>query len=283
MHFCYLDESGDTGENLNDNDQPVFVLGGVSVRDEGWNKTHSQLQDILLQFFNGVLPRRFELHAKDLLSFKGNGDFEGYSLQERSNLCYRILDILSERSHNVHYIALSKSAIKDSDATPSLSYDYKVPYLLAFDYLITLLNWHMREKLGRTARGMILLDRKDQFHEGLEKIMHERRFSGASAHRVGRIVEFSYAVDSRRNPMIQLSDLIVYCIRRFLEIEQGYHSNWPTEAKAFYARCYRKIHQRLIRTGLVERDGKNMQELNSHLAKTRISPEGQWLKRYKLD
>lgn len=35
MHFYYLDESGDTGSNLNDPDQPVMVLGGISVRDEG--------------------------------------------------------------------------------------------------------------------------------------------------------------------------------------------------------------------------------------------------------
>ncbi|WP_143814354.1 DUF3800 domain-containing protein [Lysobacter spongiicola] len=35
MHFFYLDESGDTGANLADPNQPIFVIGGVSVRDEG--------------------------------------------------------------------------------------------------------------------------------------------------------------------------------------------------------------------------------------------------------
>jgi hypothetical protein len=34
MHFFYLDESGDTGENLLDKNQPIFVLGGLSIADK---------------------------------------------------------------------------------------------------------------------------------------------------------------------------------------------------------------------------------------------------------
>ncbi|MEI6639470.1 MAG: DUF3800 domain-containing protein [Chlorobium sp.] len=35
MHFYYLDEVGCTGEDLNNPEQPIFVLGGLSIRDEG--------------------------------------------------------------------------------------------------------------------------------------------------------------------------------------------------------------------------------------------------------
>ena len=35
MHFFYVDEAGCTGDNLQNADQPIFVIGGVSIRDEG--------------------------------------------------------------------------------------------------------------------------------------------------------------------------------------------------------------------------------------------------------
>ncbi len=38
MHFYYLDEAGCTGEDLNNPEQPIFVLGGLNVRDEGNNQ-----------------------------------------------------------------------------------------------------------------------------------------------------------------------------------------------------------------------------------------------------
>jgi len=39
MHFFYLDESGDSGCNLDDEQQPIFVLAGLSVADKKWNNT----------------------------------------------------------------------------------------------------------------------------------------------------------------------------------------------------------------------------------------------------
>jgi len=33
MHFFYLDETEDTGTDLENAEQPIFVLGGVTVSD----------------------------------------------------------------------------------------------------------------------------------------------------------------------------------------------------------------------------------------------------------
>lgn len=43
-------------------------LGGVSVRDEGWNETQTQFYSKLRDFFGGTIPDDFELHATDLLA-----------------------------------------------------------------------------------------------------------------------------------------------------------------------------------------------------------------------
>jgi len=67
MHFFYIDESGCTGEDITCADQPIFVLGGVGLRDEGWNKTQTEWNKILTTYFDGELPNHFELHAHELL------------------------------------------------------------------------------------------------------------------------------------------------------------------------------------------------------------------------
>jgi hypothetical protein len=59
MHFFYLDETGDTGTDLENAEQPIFVLGGVTVSDKGWRKTTDAVQNVISEFFNGVGPCTF--------------------------------------------------------------------------------------------------------------------------------------------------------------------------------------------------------------------------------
>lgn len=91
MHFFYLDESGDTGANLADQHQPIFVLGGISVRDEGWSTTQEHLAQIVSDYFGGNTPDGFELHSKELLCPAGDGPFAGHELQRRCDFALRLL------------------------------------------------------------------------------------------------------------------------------------------------------------------------------------------------
>jgi hypothetical protein len=282
MHFFYVDESGDTGANLDDANQPILVLGGISVRDEGWNATQQALGQLLSQHIPGALPTNFELHAKDLLSPNGEGIFGGLSREDRYALCIALLKLLADRSHGVHYFAIHKQRLKTAPLSINLGYDHHQPYVLAFDYLITYVNWLVKERLGQSARGMIILDKKDQYHSEIERLMHVRRFGGVAAHRIKWIVEFSYSVDSKKNPMVQLSDLVIYCLKRFIEIESGYRPGWPEDAKTFYARCYSAIQHRVARSAIVEREGRSMDQLNSFLTAIRAEPRARWRRSYDL-
>lgn len=46
MHFFYFDESGSTGADSNNPEQPVFVLGGISISDEKWIQTLKEVEKI---------------------------------------------------------------------------------------------------------------------------------------------------------------------------------------------------------------------------------------------
>jgi hypothetical protein len=56
MHFFYLDESGCGGGNLADGQEPIFVLGGISVTDEGWRTTMEQFNQAFDDFFGRERP-----------------------------------------------------------------------------------------------------------------------------------------------------------------------------------------------------------------------------------
>lgn len=282
MHFYYMDEAGCTGRDLSNDEQPIFVLGGVSVRDEGWNETQKSLLSLVKKYYDNIVPEDFELHAEQLLSPTGDGPFLGHSRDRRNSLAKSMLNLLTERSHDVHLYAIDKEKLNCATCSIDMPYDTKTPYSLAYDYLITYINWFVKNKLGRSARGLLIIDAKEQFHADIEQITHFRRFEGPIAHRVKWIVEFSYPVDSKKNPMIQLSDLVVFCAKKFLEIEGGYREGYSAEAKLFYAECFSLIYDRIQRKTLVDREGQNMVILNNYIEEVQAKPLRQWKRKYGI-
>jgi hypothetical protein len=144
VHFFYLDETGCTGANCGDPEQPIFVLGGISVKDKGWRATTAQFNAALDDLFGGNKPAGAELHACDLVN--GQGVFEGFDQQVRNTLAHRYIDIIAERSHSIHFIAIDKHKMAVQVAgAPQAFFDLTVPYLLSFNYLTSYIERYTRE------------------------------------------------------------------------------------------------------------------------------------------
>lgn len=282
MHFFYLDESGCSGDNLDDKQEPIFVLGGISVDDDKWSKTIEAYQQIISDYFDGCIPFGFELHSHELLSPSGDGHFAGHPRDRRNQLALNLLALLNERSHQAHYFAIDKGKMKellaDQSARDLLGNE---PYVVAYDYLVTYLDWFISTR-GRTARGMVIIDVKDQYIDQVESISYSRRFEGAKAHRLKKLVEFTYPVASEKHQFVQMSDLVVFSTRKFLEIDLGYRSTYPKEAKDFYAKCYSLVHDRLARKAFVERRGRNTTDLNKMMSDCRAIPRTRWRTNYSI-
>ena len=213
MHFYYLDKAGCTGSDLANPEQPIFVLGGISVRDEGWNATQESLSTIMKSILGGEILQNFELHADQLLSPNGDGPFSGHERDRRNNLAKAILGLLADRNHDVHLCAIDKAKLSSCTCYVAMPYDTRTPYHLAYDYLITYINWFVKNQLGRSARGMLIIDAKEQFHADIEHITQVRRFEGPAAHRVKWIVEFS-SLSTRRRTRWSSSRILSCFVRR---------------------------------------------------------------------
>jgi hypothetical protein len=279
MHFYYIDETGCNGRDLTQTQQPIFVSGGLILRDEGWNKTHTDYQAIISRYFNGNIPNNFEFHTQDLFSNNGTGHFLNHPRANRNQLINEILDLVADRKHHYYYFAIDKSKLKAYDTATVRDreyFDLKTPYLIAYDYLITAYEQYTKVKLGRSARALVIIDEKETFINEIEAITHYRRFSGPLGKRVKWIVEFSYPVDSEKNTMIQISDLLLFLTRKYLEIENGYRNEYSADLKNIFRDFYRKVDDRLIYKKIQLEHGRNSAYYNAFIQDICSTPSTRW-------
>jgi hypothetical protein len=279
MHFYYIDETGCNGRDLTQAQQPIFVSGGLILRDEGWNKTHIEFQKIISAYFENNVPANFEFHTQDLFSNNGTGQFEGHSRENRNKLINDILDLVIARKHQYYYFGIDKAKLNAYDTTQVRDRDYvelKTPYLIAYDYLITAYEKYTKEKLGISARAMVILDEKDSFIREIESITRFRRFESAVGKRVKWIVEFSFPVDSEKNTMIQISDLLLFLTRKYLEIENGYKDDFSADVKDIFRAFYRKVNARLIYKRIQSESGRNSDYYNNFIQGVCSLPSARW-------
>ena len=138
---------------------------------------------------------------------------------------------------------------------------------------------YTKQKLGKSARAMVILDEKDSIIEKIEEITRYRRFECAKKDRVKWLVEFSYAIDSEKNTMIQISDMFLFLTRKYLEIENGYKEDLDANVNEIFRGFYSKIHDRLIYKTLQQEDGKKMKEYNNFLQTIISLPTTRWKSR----
>jgi len=275
MHFFYIDEAGCTGEDLNNNQQPVFVAGGIVVRDEGWNKTKETFGKLIAAYFDNQVPKNFELHSHELLSPNGDGSFAGHDRERRMKLANDVLDLISERSHQTCFFAIDKAKLNEQLNTELRSKAYlprRAPYTVAYDYLVSKFEWFTKEKLGPSARGLVIADTKVGYEPDISVITQFRRVNAPAAQRVKWLTEFTYAVDSHKNPMVQISDLVCFVTKKFLEVDAGYREQWPPQAKSAYRDLYAKIHDRLIKKDALAETGRHSDQYNDFIAKVGLWP-----------
>ncbi len=91
MHLIYLDESGNSGNNLTDPQQPVFVLGALIVPETKWVSIETSILQVVSDYFDGSIADNFEIHATDIRN--GTRHFKGVPLKDRVDLRDKLIQI----------------------------------------------------------------------------------------------------------------------------------------------------------------------------------------------
>src|SRR2546423_1880553 len=105
MHFIYLDESGNTGTNLTDVHQPIFVLCALIVPESQWLAIEKSLTAKLDEHFPGR-PDDFEVHANELINARTF--CRAFKVQQRLDLMGSWFDVARRFNLKVIYRAIAK-------------------------------------------------------------------------------------------------------------------------------------------------------------------------------
>ncbi len=210
MHLIYLDESGNSGNNLNDAQQPIFVLCAMIVAEDRWQGLENDLAKALNRRFPSPGPVGLEVHGSELRN--GKGVFADMAMVERVGLRDEWMEIAARHGARLIHRAVDK---KRYQRWLMETYGGGVainPHVMAFALLARVVDDYLRALPGKPL-GMFISDENKEIVADVEKAI--RLLRGAEGNlRLGQIVEKGFFIDSASSLPLQLCDLFALSLRK---------------------------------------------------------------------
>lgn len=217
MHLIYVDESGNTGTNFSDTQQPLFLLAALVVPEACWIELESDLDTALGQLCPAIAATDSEIHATELRS--GKGAFKGVAVSDRIALRDRWLQLAVKHKLKLVYRSLAKRRFHNWLVGTFGAGVTINPHVAAFALVARVVNEYL-VSLGPTELGMFISDENNEIVRDVEKsIKVLRRTYGAL--KLTRIVEKGFFIDSAKSRILQLCDLCAFSARKKEERKEG--------------------------------------------------------------
>ncbi|HOI90035.1 MAG TPA: DUF3800 domain-containing protein [Candidatus Rifleibacterium sp.] len=215
MKLIYIDESGDTGFNLNDPQQPIFVLAALVIPDLLWPHLESEYRYAINEFFPDGIPEDFELHVTDMKARKNH--FKNFDKELGAKFRDRVLEFISRLGVKVFYRRIIKKQFQkfceERFGIVRLS-----PYLMALSMLWFEINKYLN---AQEDFGMLIFDDNKHYLPDVEKAIRSLRLDLRFMLSNNKLIEKGFFVDSKKSIPIQLTDLLAYYIRKYEEHKLG--------------------------------------------------------------
>jgi Protein of unknown function (DUF3800) len=217
MYLVYLDESGNTGGNLQAGQQLIFVLSSLLVPEQKWLQLESELQAAIDQFFPPPRPADFEIHANELINPRGF--FRNFPVKHRLDFYERWMGIAAKHELKVIYRAIAKKRFARWLQETFGSGVTINPHIAAFSLVAQVVNDYLRTLPGSPLGILISDENKDVVHD-VEKAIRLLRGDQGSL-RLSHIIEKGFFIESNKSLLLQLCDLCAFCARRLEEQKAG--------------------------------------------------------------
>lgn len=222
MNLVYIDESGNTGLNLKDPQQPIFLLAGMMLPESKWFLLEERFLGIVKRFWGDIQPYSFEIQAKDINSRRG--PFKELSSAQRLEFRDQMLRLLIDNEIVVIYRRINKPKFM---AFCEEQYGFGIsvnPYIMALPFICTEVDHHLRSK-GDDELGMFIFDEQKENWADAEKSLKTLRLDSKSILKTTNIVEKGFFIDSAKSFGLQLVDIVAYYIRKYEEDKSGFKVN----------------------------------------------------------
>ena len=204
MFLMYIDESGNTGTNYKDKDQPFLTMSGVIVKDTDWIRIDSEITELKQKLFKST---DVEIHAALMYNPRKRTHFWGErSLVENLKSLESIVDFMVRSEIKLISCNISKQNIKNH-----LGGDMKVdPYYFG---LIVLSYWFDMFLISDNSRGSIITDRIDSIDERItHSILNILRFT--DEYNITNIIERPLKTDAKMSNLVQIADVAAFCFNK---------------------------------------------------------------------
>lgn len=220
MYFIYLDESGNTGQDLL---QRFFVLTALAAQVEHCMSVQQQLADLKLRFFPVVQPEEIEIKGRSLIH--GKDFFEHVRLETRQAILHETLDLLRRHPFRLFATVVDKlnPTLLRLNLLPDDVYRYACKNLL--QRIDNFLN-------AQQTQGLVFIDsmassiRSNLKDARLVQIHREYLQGIAKTKQSSRFVEYPVFVQSQFFAAIQLADVCAY------ELFQAYQTSPDVNSSA---------------------------------------------------
>ncbi len=226
MLLCYIDESGNTGNNLKDIHQPHLVLTALLVPPENIKDIENDIRTLSYKYFSAESRNTdFEFHGDDIYNKRGRY-FKKLSLEQRINILDEIVDVaLKYESIKIGYISIEKEK-------------YHAKFHIqqtAFSLLVEKIEERLQGHLNSYC--LLIADEQDEIEQNLiDDLDHFKQHGttfGYNNVQVNRIIDSVHFVKSNNNYLMQLTDVICYLIRRGEESRKKLMEQYKMERKEY--------------------------------------------------
>jgi hypothetical protein len=214
MWFAYMDETGNTGRNLADPDQPIHLIVTVALDESLVMTVHDHARAVAARHLPGRSQAAgFEFHGHAL--FAGSGHFAGLDPAKRIEIYDELLQAIA--------IAEAKVIVRGV-YKPGLAKRYRKPYHphdIALMFTI--------ESIERMARDhgchvLLVADESREIEDAALRDLASYQTVGTAwgwnTERIDHIIDTIHFVRSETNPAIQLADCAAFIAARQRKIER---------------------------------------------------------------
>lgn len=211
MYLLYADESGNTGTDYDNKEQPIFVLGGLIVEDEKWH----EINEIFNKEKIKILPllENTEIHTSELFNSSKKSIFNNFDWKDNLNVAEKLVELILSLDISFQYIAIDKKFFKKS-MKDVFGSSFKIdPYIYAFELLYDKTSKYLKDK---NSKGMMFLDDILTIPEQLNNVYPNISKENST------IIERAMFLKSKDTNFIQIADIYSFYVNKYFSIKKNY-------------------------------------------------------------
>lgn len=229
MYLFYIDESGNTGADFGNVDQPIHWLVGLGVKPGVLRSIETEMLALALKHF----PQRarkpeFEFHGSHI--FGRRGDCKGWSGEAAVALFAEVVGVLARYPCSLFIAGIDKPELARRTPRGALT---EHPSRIAFMYLVERIDQWLGELQpvadalhgdAEPEYGLLVADEQQEVERQIiEGFAHSRDVGtdhDRGGHEIRYLIDTVHFVTSQDSWIIQLVDCVAYLFQRYVKVKR---------------------------------------------------------------